>query len=405
MNHQTIESATEKAKHIYIDEFGNNGFDFEKQGVSTHFILTSIIVNPEDVDEISQSSEEIREGLHLKDELKFSSFKKKFHNQQIFNEKLLGICNTLKRLNLQIICFVFDKRKIFEDSPIRNYKKTFYKFLNSKLYDELWSRFQSLRIEADEHGSRDFMDEFKNYFHKKSGISQDDLFCPYEFRFRNSIDSPLVQLADFVAGLFSIGFDEKAKLDIYESCFALIEEKVITIEEWPYSYEKLIDKKVNLLNSSEINRTISVGSIRKCRNYISDNIESNEEYCVERMIVLKRLLWEFRNNIKAKYLTSSDLIECIAEQTGKRFTKHEFMHYIIGHLRDSEVIISSSEQGYKIPTNEADIYSYVNRSFSNIDPMMNRLKVCRKEILKLTGGELDILSQEKFDNIRRYLNL
>ena len=34
-----------KNQIAYIDEFGNNGLDFEKEGVSDTFIVTAIIVS------------------------------------------------------------------------------------------------------------------------------------------------------------------------------------------------------------------------------------------------------------------------------------------------------------------------------------------------------------------------
>ena len=36
-------------KYAYIDEFGAYGFNFESEGCSSHFIVTAIIVDKDDI--------------------------------------------------------------------------------------------------------------------------------------------------------------------------------------------------------------------------------------------------------------------------------------------------------------------------------------------------------------------
>lgn len=42
----------------FADEFGNNSFDFENQG--SHFIIASVIMNQDELNEIQIQLEEIR---------------------------------------------------------------------------------------------------------------------------------------------------------------------------------------------------------------------------------------------------------------------------------------------------------------------------------------------------------
>jgi hypothetical protein len=37
----------------FADEFGNNSFDFTKEGVSSHFIIASVIVNADEISTIN----------------------------------------------------------------------------------------------------------------------------------------------------------------------------------------------------------------------------------------------------------------------------------------------------------------------------------------------------------------
>ena len=51
-------------KYAYIDEFGSYGFEFSKDNVSTHFILTAIIVEDSKKDELEAKVEEIRKKYY-----------------------------------------------------------------------------------------------------------------------------------------------------------------------------------------------------------------------------------------------------------------------------------------------------------------------------------------------------
>lgn len=44
----------------FIDEFGTNSFDFDKPNISTHFIVTSIIVDKSKVIQVQNEVEAIR---------------------------------------------------------------------------------------------------------------------------------------------------------------------------------------------------------------------------------------------------------------------------------------------------------------------------------------------------------
>jgi hypothetical protein len=52
----------------FIDEFGTNSFSFDKPDVSTHFIITCIIVEKSKEYSIKGELEKIRQILHIKDE-------------------------------------------------------------------------------------------------------------------------------------------------------------------------------------------------------------------------------------------------------------------------------------------------------------------------------------------------
>ena len=46
--------------YAYIDEYGAYGFDYDKDNVSTHFIITAAIVNEREKEYVITSIDEIR---------------------------------------------------------------------------------------------------------------------------------------------------------------------------------------------------------------------------------------------------------------------------------------------------------------------------------------------------------
>ena len=47
-------------KYAFIDEFGAFGFDFSNPGCSSHFIITAIVVNEDDLPIVADGIESVR---------------------------------------------------------------------------------------------------------------------------------------------------------------------------------------------------------------------------------------------------------------------------------------------------------------------------------------------------------
>ena len=64
-----------KNQIAYIDEFGNNGLDFDKEGVSETFIVTAIIVSEEKLENLEAELEKIRKANFQTGEIKSSIYR------------------------------------------------------------------------------------------------------------------------------------------------------------------------------------------------------------------------------------------------------------------------------------------------------------------------------------------
>jgi hypothetical protein len=57
----------------FIDEFGTNSFEFEKQDVSTHFIITCILINKSKAESTIKFLENIRKNNFQQSQIKSSN--------------------------------------------------------------------------------------------------------------------------------------------------------------------------------------------------------------------------------------------------------------------------------------------------------------------------------------------
>ena len=131
-----------KNQIAYIDEFGNNGLDFEKDGVSETFIITAIIVSEEKLKNLEAELEKIRKTNFQTGEIKSSKVGTN-------DTRRLKIVAELNSLDYHIFSIVVDKTKLTSEGF--QYKGSFYKFLHSLVDRELFKTFPDLLVVADEH--------------------------------------------------------------------------------------------------------------------------------------------------------------------------------------------------------------------------------------------------------------
>jgi hypothetical protein len=373
----------------YIDEFGNSSLDFNETRNSTHFIVTAVIANKEKVKSLEEKLDRIRANNFQRGEIKSS----KVAANDGRREKILKeIC----QLDFTIYAVVVNKKQLFSEGF--RYKKSFYKFIHSLVDRELYKTFPNLEIVADEHGGNKFMEEFVAYI-KKNHIP--DLFHQSEFRFTNSKNLSLVQIADFVSGTLGRCYDETKISGIRKKFLALLNPKVIHIKQWPENYKSYTYEPKDF---SEFNSIIADLGVNLAQQFIESNKQTNEPSVKDQVICLKYLLFYFKNINPSDYISTFELINRVTKvRLTERISIHYFRSKIIARLRDAGIIIASSSKGYKLPSNEHDLYDFLNHSSSIINPMIGRIKKVHESVLLATQKELDILDKEEYENLRKLI--
>lgn len=62
-------------QYVFCDEFGAFGYNFDKENVSTHFLIVAVIVNDEDLNRVKEGAEAVRKKYFQTGEMKSSNVK------------------------------------------------------------------------------------------------------------------------------------------------------------------------------------------------------------------------------------------------------------------------------------------------------------------------------------------
>ena len=123
--------------YAFTDEYGAFGWEIENPSVSTHFIITAIIVKESDLADFTQKSEILRKKHFQTGEIKSSKIGKE-------HSRRLHILADLQDIPFNIFSVCIDKKLCLENMSARGlqYKKSFYKFMNNIVHRELRRAFK-----------------------------------------------------------------------------------------------------------------------------------------------------------------------------------------------------------------------------------------------------------------------
>lgn len=364
--------------NAFIDESGSYGFSFKNH--DTFFVVTAVLVEQGGKTKILEDTfKEIKNKLFHGAEIKSSKIKDSTRTR---------IFSALKDLKFSYYSLIIDKRSIYDDSGIRNWRASFYKFLYRQLYEKLYSTFSSITCFADELIDKKFIAGLKLYIEKET---QNTLF--QQVSFTNSKETNLIQLADLIAGTLNRYFSKKSKLDVL---YLLVDQNIGYLK-WPdektFYYTHYDDDG---LFTTEITRL----SILRADAYIEKYRKTSDPDVLLRVKMLEYLKDVFNYRGKYIYVHGAEIISYLSVGYPVKITDNYFKTNIVAPLRDSDVLITSNRNGYKLPACKKDIYDFFEMFFANIDPMVKRIKNCYDSIKSATFNQLDLLQDEKFKYLK-----
>lgn len=377
----------------YIDEYGDKSIDYSKDGVSTFFIVTAIIIDSENELLFKEKVDAIRKKYTQAPEIKSKNFSDKDFVRR------LNLLEELCQLEFHIYSIIVDKRKIWEDTGLA-FRNTFFKYVNRLLDSDLYRYYPYLKLIADEHGDNKFMDGFIEYFSKHH--FQGELFKQPSFYFSKSQEEPLIQVSDFISGSLSKHFDPKKKLNGSEKILEILEPKVLHFREWP---EVPIELFKSIQNEDfQYDKEIAEFSTRVINDYIRLNEHSGDEIINQQIITLNYLIFRFKND-PFEYVYTDEILARIMQRGKSSLSTQLFRNKIIANLRDNGIIIVSGQSGYKIPCSKADLISFFNRNNHIIKPMLSRLETTNRLIKIATENKIDILDYCEFKELAEMIKI
>ena len=379
--------------YAFTDESGAFGWQLDNPTVSTYFIIGAIIVQEGNLESVRAQVEEVRKKYFQTGEMKSSSLGKNHQRRKRILAELL-------KVNFSIFSVVIDKSQLIEMKGL-HFKPSFYKFTNNIVHKELKRAFREITIVADEIGGSEYMQSFAKYVKERQDIP--NLLNDAAFRFENSKNDVLIQLADLISGSIAYDFDPH-RGDTSQNYRRMLEKKFIRIELYPKNIETYTVDTSALAESYD--KDVADICMRQALIFLGKHEDDEDVERKAQVIILKYLLFRFMNNDQRKYIPTKELKNQLLYSLEQEFSTQTFRTRIIGKMRDEGVIIASSspKKGYKIPATKAELYDFINHGTTIILPMLERLKKCRDTIKLGTANQLDLFEKTEYSNLKKYFD-
>lgn len=379
--------------HVFLDESGAYGYNFENEGCSTHYIISAILVKESMLDIAKAQAEIIRSKHFGQGEIKSKNVRHKNYKRR------KDIYDEILKLPFVTYIFIVDKRKIFGEGLIKS-RKSFDKFLAQKVYHELNTSIPNLEFHNDGTGSKTFEAEFISYAKQRNSYSS--LFDNFNIKLEDSKTSVLIQIADFISGCVALTVDEKRKVFSNGIDYLkLIEKKILKVNYFPSTHKQFLE---NATFDSETDRTVAITCCRKVETFIAENEKSKDSNIAQQVAILRYLIFRFYDNHYRKYIATNELIKHLNSLGYKKMQNQNFRNKIIAPLRDKGIVIASSKNGYKIPAKLDEVYDFLNHGISIAVPILSRLNKCCEVIKIGSNGDIDILNDTNNSNLNNLLS-
>lgn len=368
--------------HIYVDESGTTDLASD-QTDADFYVIVALLIPETDLEKYRESAQNIVTKHVVAGELKSSSIGKNVNRRT-------KILIDIRDYDFKYYCLVVNKSSIYRDSGLR-YKTVFYKFLHRMFYSRIKRSFMGINITIDQYGSSDFMKSFKTYL-----FDFNNLFNTVEFY--PSADIPLLQISDFISGTVRRIYQNLDPVELLK----IINYPSVPIEEWPPNFSKEIDLS-GLSNEDKYDEFIRKTSIDGAKTFIQDNLGNENSELNEQALTLRYLLFRYFENTE-EYVFRIEIAKYLTLVTDSTFSEHNVSSKLIAKIRDANVILVSTDKGIKIPNSHKDILSWIGRVDSQVVPYLMRVEHARNEFLIASKNEFDIINEEIFPSLSRYLS-
>lgn len=175
---------------VFIDDSGDAGFKTE-HGSSPIFVIALVIFDDNlEAEKTSLTIKELRRKLKFSDLFEFKFNKSNRNIKKNFLE-------SVSKYKFRTRAIVVQKKSIYSQR-LKNYKENFYNFIVMQVLKHSVKSIKNAKIKFDKRGEKSLRDEMRVYLSKELDNKNKKIFS--DFKFVDSKQNTLVQLADMVAG-------------------------------------------------------------------------------------------------------------------------------------------------------------------------------------------------------------
>ncbi|MFC1461727.1 DUF3800 domain-containing protein [Verrucomicrobiota bacterium] len=359
---------------VYLDETGDNGFNFDNESASYWFTVVGIIVEENEEEELEHSLKHLAEIYRQGGQIKSSQWSDEKKRSEFVRD--------LVKLNWRGYALVVDKRLLVGDGFL--YKRTFYKRIPRQIYQYLKTVLRNADLYPDPVGSEEFQAELKRYILKKC---PGDLFDEASFNFRSAKDNRITQLADFASG--TLYRDLRDETNLFDAL-----SKKFVIKRWPLKRGTFADCIDNLDDAYDPD--IAELSFGLAKSFLESNKGNDDPLFIDQTRLLEMLIYEVMNGDPFHYLLTDILRNEIARHRNEpEISDLYFRTKVIGQMRSHDVIIVSNRSGgYKLPVSYAEVREYLANLNEKVQPMIERANLMANHIQVRTSH--NILDDEQW---------
>ncbi len=206
---------------VFIDESGDLGYKFDRGSTPFFTIALVIFETPATALACQKAIERLRQSLRVAE-------KSEFHFHSDSHTRRLAFLTTVASQSFSCHTFTLDKTSPRLTGQGFKYRGAGYKWVCKVALENAASDLQGATVVIDGSGERKFRQEISSYLRRELNTEQRKQIA--RVKIGRSSGDPLLQLADYVAGVTNRLYVGKPDADAYE---AYLRRKRRSHRKWP----------------------------------------------------------------------------------------------------------------------------------------------------------------------------
>lgn len=381
-------------------ESGEAAIPLDQEMAEKYFVFAAALVRELDLEEAIEGANRIQQKWFPLGEMSSLALGA---NTELRKKVVALIAN----LPIQIVILAIEREELSKDPGV-SWQQSFFNYISRLLFAKLISSFQPIEIIQSQASDVGFRREFQDYIERNlSGDLFSSVNDRYSFRFADSHNDSLIQIADLLGGTYSRILARNESPEFDEFALGVLQDKIIYIDHWPPKFKhKRIDSIPEYTADATLDENLETYCLRGVNEILSlERLDGLEELAMtECKAFLRFLLQQLDSGARKEYVPTKRILEFLTRMLGRDISAHHLKEKIVGTVQDNGVIIANGPKGFKIPTCYKDIHSVIRHGNEIIAPLVARLKFAKDAIRVVSFGQRDILDDPEFAELQKIVN-